>query len=161
MSTFTAAAPHLTRVAVAPATPAGRAYADARVAEFPAQPSLNMQHFGGRTLEHLTVTNVYIGAWDATDRENLDHALAAAMQDVGLNNVLAQYFGGRRPTTEFRPARVIDGPLPPRAAKSFVEARVPWLGTPGEVVCLCLPRGVVLVDGEEGDAGPDSQHGLG
>ena len=161
MSTFTAAAPHLTRVAVAPATPAGRAYADARVAEFPAQPSLNMQDFGGRTLEHLAVTNVFIGAWDATDREHLDHTLAAAMQDVGLNNVLAQYFGGRRPKTEFRPSRVVDGPLPPRAYKSFVEERIPWLGTPDEVVCLCLPQGVILVDGDEDDSGPDSQHGLG
>src|SRR3954470_13907269 len=161
MSTFTAAAPHLTRVAVAPATPAARAYADARVAEFPAQPDLNMQDFGGKTLEHLTVTNVYIGVWDATDREHLDHSLAAAMQDVGLNSVLAQYFGGRRPTTEFRASRVLDGPLPPRAYKSFVEARIPWLGTEDEVVCLCLPPGVVLVDGEEGDSGPDSEHGLG
>src|SRR3954468_16322320 len=161
MSTFTAPAPHLTRVAVAPATSAGRTYADARIAEFPAQPSLNMQDFGGRTLEHLAVTNVYIGAWDATEREDLDHALAAAMQDVGLNNVLAQYFGGRRPTTEFRASRVLDGPLPPRAYKSFVEARIPWLGTEDQVVCLCLPPGVVLVDGEEGDSGPDSEHGLG
>ena len=75
MSTFTAAAPHLTRVAVAPATPAARAYADARVAEFPAQPSLNMQNFGGKTLEHLTVTNVYIGRWDA-DRSRAPRPLA-------------------------------------------------------------------------------------
>jgi hypothetical protein len=161
MSTFTAAAPHLTRVAVAPATSASRVYADARAAEFPAQPDLNMQNFGGKTLEHLTVTNVFIGTWDATEREHLDQSLTAAMQDVGLNNVLAQYFEGRRPTTEFRASRVLDGPLPPRAYKSFVEGRIPWLGAPDEVVCLCLPRGVVLVDGEEGEPGPDSQHGLG
>ena len=161
MATFTAAAPHLTRVAVAPATPAARAYAEARIAQFPAQPSLNLRNFGGATIEHLTVTNVYIGAWDASDREHLDRSLAAAVQDAGLNNVLAQYFGGHRPTAEFRTSRVVDGPMPPRAYKPFVEGRIPWVGTPGEVVCLCLPRGVVLVDGDEGDNGADSQHGLG
>ena len=162
MATFTAAAvPRLTRVAVAPATPAGRAYAEARIAEFPAQPSLNLRKFGGATIEHLAVTNVYLGAWDATEREHLDHSLAAAAQDAGLNNVLAQYFGGRRPTAEFRSSQVVEGPVPPRAHKSFVEDRIPWIGAPGEVVCLCLPRGVVLVDGDEGGEGPDSQHGLG
>jgi hypothetical protein len=161
MATFTAAAPHLTRVAVASATPAARAYAEARVAEFPAQQSLNLRNFGGKTIEHLAVTNVYIGPWDADDHENVDRSLAAAVQDVGLNNVLAQYFDGRRPTAEFRPSRVVDGPLPPRAYKTFVEDRIPWVGTPDEVVCLCLPKGVVLVDGDEGDEGPDSEHGLG
>jgi hypothetical protein len=162
MATFTtAAAPHLTRVVVAPATPAAGAYAEARIAEFPAQPSLNLQNFGGKTIEHLTVAIVYVGTWDAADREQLDHSLAAGMEDTGLNNVLAQYFEGRRPSVEFRDSQVIEGPVPPRAYKSFVEGRIPWIGKPGEVVCLCLPRGVVLVDGDEGDAAPDSQHGLG
>jgi hypothetical protein len=161
MATSTADAPHFTRVVVAPSTPAAEIYAEARVAEFPAQPSLNMQNFGGKTLEHLTFTNVYVGAWDVGDRESLDRSLAAAMQDAGLNNVLAQYFEGRRPTSEFRTSDVVKGPVPPRAYRSFVEERIPWIGTPDEVVCLCLPRGVVLVDGDEGDEGPDSQHGLG
>jgi hypothetical protein len=161
MTTFTAAAPHLTRVAVAPESEAARVYADARVAEFPAQPSLNLRNFGGTTLEHLSITTVYLGSWDALDRDHLDHSLAAALQDVGLNNVLAQYFGGRRPTAELRPSRIVEGPVPRRADKSFVEGRIPWVGAPGEVVCVCLPRGVVLVDGDERDDGPDSQHGLG
>ena len=90
MATFTAAAPRLTRVAVAPATPAAQAYADARIAGFAAQPSLNLRNHGGRTLEHLAYRNVYVGAWDVADTAALDAGLAAAMRDDGQRALIAR-----------------------------------------------------------------------
>src|SRR3954451_11319101 len=133
MSTFTAPAPHLTRVAVAPATSAGRTYADARIAEFPAQPSLNMQDFGGRTLEHLAVTNVYIGAWDATQREELDHALAEAVQDVGADHVPSAML--RRPPPDDRVSGFS------RRRRPAPAARVQVVRRRTDPVARCAERG--------------------
>jgi hypothetical protein len=165
MSTFTAAAPSLTRVVALADAPAGRLYAEgrkagARARGFSARPSLNLRYFGGKTIEHLTFTNVYLGgrsAWSKDDIEKIDRSLAAAMADPHLNNVLAQYFRNGRPTSAFKPSRVLEGPMPPRVYRDTIEGFVAALdeenGLAGfelqsTVFCFLLPRGVVLVDGD-------------
>jgi hypothetical protein len=187
------AAPSITRVATAPASAAEKAYragrtAGARARGFPARAGLNLRYYGGRTIAHLTYTNVYLGgkqAWSRDDIQRIDRSLAAALRDVRLNNVLAQYYDAR-PTTTFKPSRVVEGPLPARVfrdtAESFVSALVHADGLSGfdlasTVFCFMLPKGIVLVDGDsrgrqrhesrtnlaasEHDEAVDSTHGLG
>jgi hypothetical protein len=197
MATSITTAPSLTSVVVHPQTDAGKHYregrkAGARARGFPARPGLNLRYFGGRTIEHLTWTTVYLGgkaAWQPDDSRRIDHALAAAMQDGRLNNVLAQYFADGKPTSVFKPSRVLEGPLPPRVFRDTLEGFVAGLDRTNalsgfkldsSVFCFCLPRGVVLVDGESGggarnrddehsknvvfreqDEAVDSKHGLG
>jgi len=158
MATVTTAAPRYTRVAVHPASSAAGVHRAARAAGFPAQAGLNLKRFPGRTIEHLTFTNVYLGgaaAWAPADIEKIDFALPAAMKDVRLNNVLAQYYGGRVPTTVFKRSRVLEGPLPHRVFRGTIEGFVAGLesanalsGFPlaSTVFCFMLPKGVLLSD---------------
>jgi hypothetical protein len=190
MAIQTSTAARFTSVAVHPATDAGLQYradrADhARAAGFPPEPRLNLRNFGGRTIEHLTFTNVYLGgthAWDAADVRNIDWALAAAMSDRHLNNVLAQYWVDGAPTTAFKPSRFLDGLVGPRVYRDTVEGFAAALEQTNAlsgfdltktVFNFLLPRGAVLVDGDSSgrlrrvrhehdhDEAVDSRHGLG
>jgi hypothetical protein len=137
---------------------AGREAA-ARAPGFPAEPGINLHYFGGKTIEKLTFTNVYLGGaaeWSADDIQKIDWGLAAALGDPHLNNVIAQYYADEAPTTTFKPSRVIEGPLPHRVYRDTIEGFAASLdesnGLAGfdlssTVFCFMLPRGVVLVDG--------------
>jgi hypothetical protein len=174
MHAVTTNATRFTSVAIHPATEAAELYRSARVAGFPADPSLNLQRFAGKTIEHLNFTHVYLGgaaAWRPDDVRQIDWALPAAMHDSHLNNVLAQYFPDGRPTTMFEPSRILEGSIPPRVYRDTIEGIIASLEQSGTlsgfdlastVFCLLLPRGVVLVDGTStGQGGVDSKHGLG
>jgi hypothetical protein len=170
MHVTTTNATGIMNVAIHPATEAGGVYRAARVAGFPANPSLNLLRYPGRTIEHLTFTHVYLGgvtAWQHDDVQQLDWALPAAMRDSHLNNVLAQYFPDGMPTAAFAPSRNLDGPLPSRVYRDTIEQIVSTLDVSrfdltSTVFCIFLPRGVVLVDGTStSDNGVDSEHGLG
>src|SRR4051794_31049437 len=166
----TTAATRFTDVAIYPGTEQGERYRVARIAGFPAEPSLNMKRYPGRTIEDLTFTNVYVGgsrAWDPDDIAQIDWALPAAMEDTRLNNVLAQYFTDGKPTATFKPSRILTAPAPSRVYRDTIEALVAALDVSGfdlaaTVFAMLLPRGVVLVDGvSTGVDGVDSKHGLG
>jgi hypothetical protein len=168
-------------VVLRPHSPAEAAYRSTVLAPgFEPQPGLDLHYLGGRTIARLTFTNVYLGSWDAGERNQLDHALAAAMADPHLNNVLAQYFKGTTVSSTFAGSRTHAGSVPPRVYKDTVEAIVTGLDQggalagldlPSTVVCLLLPEGAVLVDGNsrdghakhgiDGDEAVDSRHGLG
>ena len=113
-SITTAAAP-ITSVVVEPCSNAGGLYRAAReagaaAAGFPPEPSVNLRYFGGTTIEKLTFTNIYLGGkaeWSADDIQKIDWALAAALRDPHLNNVIAQYYADEKPTTTFKPSRII------------------------------------------------------
>jgi hypothetical protein len=181
LATAALAPPRFTRVVVAPRTRADAYYRAGRAQSFPAEPKLDVRYFGGKTIEHLTFTNVYLGdagAWSRDEMHLIDTSLAAAMKDTHLNNVLAQYYPGGRPTSRFVASRVLEGPLPARVYRDTIEGFVAGLdasnGLAGfelasTVFCFMLPRGIVLVDRtrhghqhtafEQGEA-PDSKHGL-
>jgi len=127
---------------------------------FEPEPGLDLRYLGGRTLPHLTFTTVYLGRWSAGERAKLDRAIAAAMSDPHLNNVLAQYFPGEKVTATFAGSEQHGGPTPARVYRDTVESIVRGLDVKG-VACILLPRGTVLVDGSAhgGDA-VDSRHGL-
>jgi hypothetical protein len=156
--------PRITRVVVHPATDAGARYragrqTDARAAGFPSRTGLNLHFFGGRTIEHLTFTNIYLGGkakWSADDVHRIDHGLSAAMQDQHLNNVLAQYYADGNATSAFKPSRILQGTLPARVYRDTIEHQLAALHQQNalsgfdfhsSVFCFMLPRGTVLVDG--------------
>jgi hypothetical protein len=161
----------ITSVVIAPDADAAERYRAARIAAFPPQPDLNLQRYPGRIIENLTFTNLYLGgaaAWSTDDVDHIDGALAAAMSDLHLNNVLAQYYSGTVPRTAFKPSRIVEGPLPDRVYRDTIEhlvaaTDVSGFDLPTSVFCYFLPRGTVLVDGTSNENGNqvDSQHGLG
>jgi len=157
-------APRFTRVVAHPTSDAGAHYRAgrehaARAAGFPAESGLNMHFFGGKTIEKLTFTNIYLGgkaAWSPDDVTNIDTSLAGAIGDPHLNNVLAQYFADGKPTGTFKPSRFLEGKLAPKVYRNTVEGLVASLdqanGLSGfdltsTVFCFMLPAGTVLVDG--------------
>ena len=160
-------------VVLRPDSPAAAAYRSAVLAPgFQADHGLDLRYLGGKTIEALTFTNVYLGHWDAGEEQSLDHALAAAMADPHLNNVLAQYFPGGTVRSTFAGSRTWDEPIPARVYRDTLEAIVSALDGDGSLagldlaasaVCLVLPEGAILVDGDSGDRGEqiDSTHGLG
>jgi hypothetical protein len=135
----------------------------------------DLHFFGGKTIPALTFVNLYVGAasaWNAGDMSQIDHAFGGAMSDVGLNNMLAQYFGGTAPTTSMLPSQVLGDPAPAQVFKDTIEGWVTARHGAGQlpggqfattVYCFMLPRGAVLFDALSTDppGGADSQHGLG
>jgi len=176
MATVATFAPRFTSVVVAAATDAARRYQSGResaalAAGFAPHTALNLHFFGGRTVEHLTFTNVYLGgkaAWQQDDISSIDASLSASMEDAHLNNVIAQYFKDGKPTATFKPSRVLDGPLPMRVFRDTIEGFVASLdqsnGLSGfnlgsSVFCFMLPKGTVLVDGDStGGAKHHAEH---
>jgi hypothetical protein len=160
-------------VVLRPGSAAEAAYTSALIAPgFEPEPGLNLQYLGGKTIAHLTYANVYLGWWDADARAALDHALAAAMSDPHLDNVLAQYFAGDDVETTFAGSIAHDGAVPVRVFKDTVETLAAEVYDGGSfrsldwstsALCFLLPEGAILVDGYSHDRAPgvDSQHGLG
>jgi hypothetical protein len=157
-------------VVLRPSSRAEAAYRSAVLAPgFEPAPGLNLEYLGGRTLPALTFTTVYLGRWDPDDRAELDRALPAAMSDAGLNDVLAQYFPGQAVSATFAGSRTHPAGVPARTDKPAVEALVGELDGVGTlagldlskaVVCLLLPRGAVLVEGDvSSETGLGGYHG--
>jgi hypothetical protein len=145
-------------VVLRPSSPAEAAYHSAVLAPgFEPAPGLNLEYLGGKTLPQLAFTTIYLGPWDAGDQAELDRALPAAMADPGLNDVLAQNFPGRLVGATFAGSRTHPGVVPARIDKPAVESLVADIDMSGalagldlslSVVCLLLPHGVVLLEGD-------------
>jgi hypothetical protein len=147
-----------------PCSDAEAAYRSAVIAPgFEPAPGLDLQFLGGRTLPALAYRLVYLDGWPAAERRSLDRALAAAMADPGLNEILAQYFPGETVTATFAGSTVDRGAVPGRVDKHFVESLVSRRApaAAGEVVCVVLPPRVVLVekDGVTSETGLGGYHG--
>jgi hypothetical protein len=180
-------------VAVKPGSAAHASYVGRRTVRrgqgFPPDPAANLTYFGGRTIPHLGFLNLYVGgedAWRGPERTNIDSALEAALADVGLNEVIQQYFANDAVEATMAPSRILPGATPAMVDKDIVEGWVTDLLDAGElegfdlsttVVDFMLPSGSVLTDapsahqggeGAEPKAGiefdeeaVDSRHGLG
>jgi hypothetical protein len=111
---------------------------------------------GGHTIADLVFTNFYVGgaaAWKASDIQNIDKALAAAMSDVDLNNVMSQYYPSGKITSAFRPSQTLAGSPPKVVSQGDVENLVQQLFTAGTlkgfdftstVFNFMLPSGTIL-----------------
>lgn len=122
----------------------------------PPTPTHDLIYHGGKTIPSLTFTNFYVAgdSWAAGDIQNIDRALAAAMSEPTLNNVMAQYFS-TGPTSTFKPSQKLPGPAPARMSQGDVEQLLASLHDGGKlagfdlgstVFNFMLPRGTILND---------------
>jgi hypothetical protein len=120
----------------------------------PATPAHDLKYQGGRTIQNLQFLNFYVGsdAWAKGDMSNIDKALAAAMSDTDLNNVMVQYFPGPI-TTKFAGSQPLPGAAPQAMSQGDVEQLVTALYGSGKlagpdlgstVFNFLLPPGTVL-----------------
>jgi hypothetical protein len=119
-------------------------------------PAHDLVFHGGHTIADLAFTNFYVGgaaAWKASDIQNIDKALAAAMSDADLNNVMSQYYPSGKITSTFRPSQTLAGPPPNVVSQGDVENLVQQLFTagtlkgfafPSTVFNFMLPSGTIL-----------------
>jgi hypothetical protein len=101
-------------------------------------------------------TNFYVGgsaAWKKADIESIDKALASAMSDPDLNNVMSQYYPSGKISSTFHESQVLAGPPPKTVSQGDVENLVRTLyqaGTLGKldfastVINFMLPSGTIL-----------------
>jgi hypothetical protein len=119
-------------------------------------PGHDLVFHGGHTIQDLVFTNFYVGgsaAWNASDIQDIDEALAAAMSDANLNNVMVQYFAPGKITSAFKPSQVLSGPPPKVVSQGDVEALALQLFQAGTlngfdfistVFNFMLPSGTIL-----------------
>jgi hypothetical protein len=119
-------------------------------------PAHDLIFHGGHTIADLIFTNFYVGgaeSWNASDRDSIDKALAAAMSDAGLNNVMSQYYPSGKITSTSRPSQMLQGPRPAVVSQGDVENLVEQLFTKEEltgvdfasaVLNFMLPSGTIL-----------------
>jgi hypothetical protein len=119
-------------------------------------PAFDLLFYGGKTIPHLTFTNFYVGdsqSWQPTDMQAIDHALAAALSDQHLNNVMMQYFHNQPISSTFVPSQILPGTAPAVVSQGDIEALVEHLYTQGKfasfdltttVLNFLLPSGTVL-----------------
>ncbi|WP_029247808.1 hypothetical protein [Schlesneria paludicola] len=128
----------------------------------PPTPQEDLKYRGGRTIKDLKFINLYVGgsaAWAANDWKSIDKALAAAMTDQNLNNVIMQYFGNKPISNQFLGSFFVDGWNPKNVTKNDLETQVQYLyrqkafdgqDLPNLVVNFMLPRGTILADPNSG-----------
>jgi hypothetical protein len=120
----------------------------------PAAPAHDLKFQGGKTIQNLRFMNFYVGsdAWNQGDMSNIDKALAAAMSDTDLNNVMVQYFPSAI-TTNFDGSQTLPGAAPQTMSQGDVEQLVTTLYSAGKlaghdpastVFNFMLPPGTVL-----------------
>jgi hypothetical protein len=129
-------------------------------------PKHDLKYRGGRTIPHLSYLNFFVAAttaWQKSDIDNINRAMASAMSDPKLNNVMMQYFGNQAITTNFAGSHLLDGKKPKKvtetSAKQMVttlynSGQLKGLSFPSTIVNLLLPSGTVLTDG----TGPGKEH---
>jgi len=122
----------------------------------PPTPAHDLIFHGGHTIADLVFTNFYVGgagAWKASDIQNIDRALAAAMSDEDLNNVMSQYYPLGKITSTFEPSQTLAGPPPKVYSQGDVGVLVQQLFTAGTlngfdfkstVFNFMLPSGTIL-----------------
>jgi hypothetical protein len=122
----------------------------------PATPDHDLVFHGGKTIQNLVFENFYVGgsnAWQATDIQSIDQALAAALSDTDLNNVMSQYYPSGQISSTFQGSQILAGPPPQTVSQGDVENLVRTLfqaGTLGgfdltsTVFNFMLPSGTIL-----------------
>src|SRR5215831_9895714 len=122
----------------------------------PPTPEHDLIFHGGKTIADLVFANFYVGgadAWRSSDMQSIDQALAAAMSDQRLNNVMSQYYPTGQITSTFHGSQVLAGPPPPVVSQGDVESLVRTLFQGGSldgfdfsstVFNFMLPSGTIL-----------------
>jgi len=122
-------------------------------------PQHDLKYRGGRTIANLSYLNFFVGgsaSWNQSDVDSINGALAGAMSDPRLNNVIRQYFSNQDISTTFvashfvgtqRPKRVTETSVKQLVSMLFTGGALSGLDFPNTVVNILLPSGTVLTDG--------------
>ncbi len=131
----------------------------------PATPTHDLHYNGGKTIENLVFTNFYVGgsaAWKSSDMDSIDQALAEAMSDAGLNNVMVQYYPSGKISSTFKGSQILAGPPPKTVSQGDVENLLRSLfqggvldgfDLPNTVFNFMLPSGTILNTNEAPTSG--------
>ena len=123
---------------------------------------------GGKIVPQMRYQNIYCGSstdWQASDVEKIDTAIAAAMRDKRLNNVMRQYFEGTALSCDPLESLKLADAKPKLFDEPDVQAKIVTLFRAGQIrdsdldtiiFNLLLPRGTVLALGDS-----NSLNGLG
>jgi hypothetical protein len=168
--------PHLMRVVVKPGSKAEAKHQPKRreavrkpspellAPGFQPTPEKDLKFRGGYTIPNLSYVNFYVGgpaSWSQSDVDSINTALAAAMSDPGLNNVMRQYFSNQEITTTFLASHFVGSRRPRKVTQTSTEQLIGSLFSGGAlggldfrttVVNILLPRGTVLTDEGSGQA---------
>jgi hypothetical protein len=129
---------------------------EARAPGLPATPAHDLIYHGGKIIPKLEYVNFYVGgkgSWRHSDIQSIDTALASAMSDPHLNNVMGQYFRAGGISTTFLGSHVLSGSKPAVVSQGDVENMVKRLFRAGKlknfdlsktVVNFFLPSGTLL-----------------
>lgn len=129
-----------------------------RVPGVQSTPAEDLRFRGGHTIADLKFVNLYVGGddcWSKSDIRQIDSAIAAAMADRNLNNVMMQYFNNLPITSVALPSHPLTGYRPSTMTQGDVERCVEYLYRRGflhgydlsaTVFNFLLPRGTVLTD---------------
>lgn len=146
-----------------------------------------LRYRGGKLIQDLGYVNLYISGeqgWNPSDVAEIDRALAAAMRDEQLNNVVRQYFDNQPITTTVHPSHPLEGPVPQQVSRGDIHLFLTHLHNEGKLADFDLkvtafnficPPGTILTDSDRptlaensGEAAPadaipevNSQNGLG
>ncbi len=127
---------------------------------FSPTPAQDLINHGGKTIRDLKFANFYVAgetSWRASDIQNIDRALSAAMSDRNLNNVIVQYFNNQAISSQQVASVKLSGPRPPVVSQGDAEMLVRNLHQQGKlagmdlnstVVNLLLPSGTILTTDE-------------
>ena len=162
-------------VVLRPQSPALRAYGKATgvasrdiASGFQPRPDLDLSYRGGHTIKDLVFVTCYLGGaskWQDGSRQHIDAALSDLMSDPGLEKIIGQYYTGPI-SSRMLPSHVVSNRPGARFYKDKIEALTKKLvkqAVAGDadpastVICMVLPPGVVLVDGNSD--GSDAEHG--
>jgi hypothetical protein len=101
---------------------------------------------GGKIIQNLSFANFYVAgqsAWNPADIRNIDRALAAAMSDKHLNNVMVQYFKNQPISSQLVKSEKLPGSAPPVFSQGDAEGLVQTLKSEGMLSALDLSSTVV------------------
>ena len=129
----------------------------------------DLHYHGGKIIADLHFKNFYIGgkSWHKSDITNIDTALAQAMSDQHLNNVMQQYYPGAI-TSTFDGSEVLTGMHPATVSQTTIEQIVTTLASEGQigsanlantVFNFMLPPKTVLNDDATGSSSVSEQEG--
>ncbi len=118
-------------------------------------PEHDLFFHGGATVANLNFMNFYVGgdAWQQSDMQAIDAALASAMSDTNLNKVMAQYFPSGAIASFFLGSQIRPGAAPAVVSQGDMEAMVKSLSDSGAldtfdlrstVFNFMLPSGTIL-----------------
>lgn len=90
-------------------------------------PLNDLMYHGGKVVPQMVFQNIYLGSasnWAQSDIAFIDSAIARAMRDKRLNNVMAQYFPGATLSCDVRQSLVLDDAKPVQLDEPDIQAKI-------------------------------------